>query len=85
MVIKYILANLCNEDVFQLEIDNFSYFSVLFIGTRFGISLNEFIDAVFDYKGIYTDSMNVFFDSELDCNNFIVWLESLLIANKLST
>lgn len=78
------LTNIGGKIENQLLIDDYSYFSVLFIGSRFNISLNKFIDAVFNYNGIYTASMNVFFSSKNDCDNFIIWLDSLLIANKLS-
>ena len=78
------LTNIGGKIENQLLIDDYSYFSVLFIGSRFNISLNKFIDAVFNYNCIYTDSMNVFFSSKNDCDNFIIWLDSLLIANKLS-
>jgi hypothetical protein len=58
------LTNIGGKIENQLLIDDYSYFSVLFIGSRFNISLNKFIDTVFNYNGIYTDSMNVFFSSK---------------------
>jgi len=73
-----------NEMHFQLIIDNFNYFSVLFIVSRFNISLNKFIDMVYQYNGIYSDGRHVFFKTKYDYNNFVAWLESLLVIRELN-
>lgn len=78
------ICTINNEMHFQLIIDNFNYFSVLFIGSRFNISLNNFKDMVSHYNGIYTDGMHVYFKTKYDYNDFIAWLDSLTIAKKLN-
>lgn len=71
--------------IFKLYYKGRYNFTMLFLLSEFRMLINHFKDAVKKFNGLYTFNHEVFFTTTNDAQEFITYIESVIVADRLGS